>query len=73
MTRARTSVKTVKPPAMCNGVESMVSGRFDFDAGVAFQIMRAWQVQGRLGYQFLAFSLIVRLHIPSLEFLQRIR
>lgn len=59
-------MKTVKPPAMCNGVESMVSGRFDFDAGVAFQIMRAWQVQ------FLAFSLIVRLHIPSLEFFREL-
>lgn len=51
----------------------IISDRFDFNAGVAFQIMRAWQVQGRLGYQFLTFSLIVRLHIPSLEILQRIR
>ena len=66
-------MKTVKPPARCKNVESIFSCRIDFDAGVAFQIMRAWQEQGLLGYQLLAFSLIVRLHIPSLEFLQRIR
>lgn len=47
--KADDSVKTFKPPAICKNVESNLSGIFDFDAGVAFQIMRAWQEQGRLG------------------------